>query len=63
MVAILLSVMRKRKTVLINPERELEELHPNYVHRIQQISYSIMCYRFISYDVDNKFDQEYGVMA
>ena len=62
MVAILLSVMAIRKTVLINLERELKELHPNYVHRIQQISYSIMCYWFISYYVDNTFDQEYGDM-
>ena len=64
MVAILLSAMAIRKTVLINLERELmEQLHPNYVHRIQQISYSIMCYWFISDYVDNTFDQEYGDMA
>ena len=62
MVAILLSVMAIRKTVLINLERELKELHPNYVHRIQQSSYSIMRYWSISYYVDNTFDQEYGDM-
>ena len=62
MVAVLLSVMAIRKTVLINLERELKELHPNYVHRIHHSSYSIMRYWSISYYVDNTFDQEYGDM-